>query len=169
MGSLEQKDRWNVTIAHNDFRPTNIILLGEKVKLNDYNAGEIVRFNITSGTHCLFRRDPPVSPYKSSPERAKGEPMSASSDVYALGSILYGLLVGRMPFAELPVEKAFQYIKDGILPTFPSSEKERRDPAIAAVIHQAEKCWSYHENERPSAFEVASELDRAVKEVERRG
>mmetsp|Transcript_12079 Transcript_12079/g.25567 ORF Transcript_12079/g.25567 Transcript_12079/m.25567 type:complete len:496 (+) Transcript_12079:134-1621(+) len=160
---------WNVTIAHNDFRPTNLVLVGNKVKVNDYNAGEAVTYNVTSKSQCRFRRERPLSPYKSSPERAKRRPMTASSDVYALGSILFGLLVGRMPFADLPAEEAFDNVKNGILPEFPIIKKYKKDPAVKTVIRMAKACWAYKESDRPSALEVAVELERAVENLESRG
>lgn len=140
---------------------------GKNIKINDYNAGEALRYNLTSKSQCLFRRDAPLSPYKSSPERAKRHPMAASSDVYALGSILYGLLVGRMPFSELPKMEAFDKVNAGIFPVFPIAEKDENNPAVKTMIRMAKACWSYNETERPSALEVAVELEEAVKKAER--
>lgn len=137
--------------------------------MNDYNAGEVVTYNVTSKSQCHFRRDRPLSPYKSSPERAKRRPMTASSDVYALGSVLYGLLIGRMPFADLPTEEAFDNVKKGILPEFPITKKYKKDPAVKTMIRMAKACWAYKESDRPSALEVAVELERAVESLESRG
>ena len=142
------------------------MLVDGKVKLNDYNAGEAVAYNVTSKSQCHFRRDRPMSPYKASPERAGRHPMTASSDVYALGSILYGLLIGRMPFSELPTEEAFRNVIGGVLPEFPIIEKYRKDPAVKTIIRMAKACWAHKEGDRPSALEVAAELERAVQRVE---
>ena len=35
------------------------------------------------------------------PEQIRGEPVSAASDIYALGCVMYECMVGRPPFAEV--------------------------------------------------------------------
>lgn len=47
----------NATIVHRDLKPDNVIVTSQgKLKLNDFNDAEFLKWNTKLDRHCLFRR-----------------------------------------------------------------------------------------------------------------
>src|SRR5579859_7682513 len=105
----------NESIVHRDLKPENIILEpvrsgGDFVKVVDFGLAKMrveaqQQPNITSpGIVC-------GTPEYMSPEQARGDPLDARSDLYAVGVILYQLLTGRLPFeAESPTQVVLAHL-----------------------------------------------------------
>src|SRR5262249_18668251 len=88
-------------IVHRDLKPHNIMLANgpdgsEVAKLVDFGIAKTFDENtqLTSAGSALG------TPYYMSPEQIEGKPVDARSDIYALGIILYEMLVGEVPFAD---------------------------------------------------------------------
>jgi serine/threonine-protein kinase len=85
-------------VVHRDLKPGNILVsdAGE-VKLLDFGIAKLLDEDPAVGgvtrTGALL-----ATPEYASPEQVRGEPVSAATDVYALGVILYELLSGRRPY-----------------------------------------------------------------------
>lgn len=80
-------------ITHRDVKPDNILL-------SEYGEVELADFGISVAADQLDEGDGTVAltPVHAAPELFTGTPASPQSDIYALGSTLYELLVGRAPF-----------------------------------------------------------------------
>jgi eukaryotic-like serine/threonine-protein kinase len=81
-------------IVHRDVKPGNVLINRDgQVKVTDFGiARAVAEAQMTLPGTTLG------SVHYFSPEQARGEPATASSDIYSLGIVLYELLTGRRPW-----------------------------------------------------------------------
>ncbi len=83
-------------VVHRDLKPANIFVDGAgHVKLLDFGVAALL------GSTSELTREAGVgmTPEYAAPEQLLGEPISTATDVYALGLVLFVLLVGRHPLS----------------------------------------------------------------------
>jgi serine/threonine-protein kinase len=83
-------------IIHRDIKPANILLVDGKAMVTDFGIAHI----ITDGEQSLTSSGISIgTPEYMSPEQGSGSrDLDVRSDVYALGCVLYEMLVGEPPF-----------------------------------------------------------------------
>ena len=81
-------------LVHRDVKPSNIMMTsGGKVKLADFGIATAETFTRLTQTGGIIG-----TPAYMSPEQASGEHADKRTDLFAMGVILYEMLVGRNPF-----------------------------------------------------------------------
>jgi serine/threonine protein kinase len=138
-------------IVHRDVKPQNVMLdvEGEPL-LTDFGLAQPVRIDGgPAGAASLSG-----TPAYMSPEQVRGEPVTAASDIYALGVVLYEMLTGRLPFGGPLLQLASKILHDK--PTRPRVLRSEVAPALESI------CLKAIERQPEARFRSARELENAL-------
>ena len=81
-------------VVHRDLKPSNLLVTRSgEIKLLDFGIAKLVDHG---AIHASIQRV--FTPEYAAPEQVRGEVITTSVDVYALGLLLYQLLTGRRPY-----------------------------------------------------------------------
>ncbi len=97
-------------IVHRDVKPENVLLAEDgRIKIGDFGLARATTANTASGAQLLG-----TIAYLA-PELVTRGTADARSDIYALGIMLYEMLVGEQPYkGEQPMQIAFQHATDSV-------------------------------------------------------
>jgi serine/threonine-protein kinase len=87
-------------VVHRDVKPDNILLHKGILKLTDFGIAHVADGDGMTVTGQILG-----SPAHMAPEQIEGKAVDARTDLFSLGTVLYWLAVGRLPF-EAPVAHA---------------------------------------------------------------
>ena len=118
-------------IVHRDLKPQNVIVDGEgKATVTDFGIARAGVSEITQAGSVMG------TPHYLSPEQAQGLDVTAVSDLYSVGVMLYEALTGRVPFeGDSAVSVAMKQVSQA--PQRPSSINSQVSPALDAVVMRA--------------------------------
>src|SRR4051794_34413373 len=119
-------------VIHRDIKPHNMMLTPDGLlKVTDFgiaratNQAEMTEVGSIVGTAQYL-----------SPEQARGQTVGPQSDLYSMGTVLYEMLTGEVPFTGgSAVEIAMRQVNDQ--PTPPSRKNRLISPAIEQVVMRA--------------------------------
>ena len=96
-------------IVHCDIKPHNILMTRTgRVKVTDFGIARAVTSATMTQTGTIIG-----SVHYFSPEQAKGGAVSAKSDIYSLGAVMYEMLTGAVPFTgETPISIAIKHLQE---------------------------------------------------------
>jgi len=142
-------------ILHRDLKPANILVGADlEPKLLDFGLAlhtdsdfRLTNFGELVGTLNYFAPE----------QTAPGQELDARSDIFSLGTILYEILTGQLPFSERSLANQLQSIRtsDPVLPRRlnPDIPGDLQDICLKALEKKPE-------NRYRSASEMADDLDR---------
>jgi|SRR5579871_1594514 len=135
-------------VLHRDLKPANIMIDGRgQVLIMDFGlAGltEQLQADVRSGTPAYM-----------SPEQLAGREVSARSDIYALGLVLYELFTGKRAFDAASLMELME-MQQRAAPASLSTTVKDIDPAVERVVL---RCLAPDPSQRPaSALAVAGAL-----------
>ena len=122
----------NNGIIHRDIKPQNILIHAEgHVKVSDFGIARMADVGTIGKTDMVMG-----SVHYFSPEQAQGQDVTAASDIYSVGVVLYEMLTGSVPFdGETPVAIAMQHLQ--VAPRTPHILNPDVPEAIEAVVLKA--------------------------------
>ena len=138
-------------IVHRDVTPANVMLTAAGAKVVDFGISALIGENDIDPDGSLLG-----TPAYLAPERLAGGQVSAATDVYAVGLLIYRTLTGDLPWdagTTTALLRAHQYVEPEPLPPV-----EGLPAPVAALIG---RCLRKHPDDRPGSAEVARVLASA--------
>lgn len=144
-------------VIHRDIKPQNVLVQADgTVKITDFGIA------LAEDALQLTKSDSVLgSVHYLAPECSRGEGATVQSDIYALGVVLYELLVGDVPFrGDTPVEIAMKHMRDNIpsIQEFNPSLPNSLENIVAKATHK-NRIYRYS-----SAQEFLDDLKTALDE-----
>ena len=120
-------------LIHRDVKPANVLIEGRNAFLTDFGLTKRL-----DGTHAQLTRAGDVvgTIHYVAPEQIEGRKVSARSDVYSLGCLLYHCLAGQVPFS-LDTDVAVIYAHLSEDPPALSSLRPELPEGLDAVMAKA--------------------------------
>src|ERR1051325_1969367 len=138
-------------IIHRDLKPANVLLTPAMKPV-------ILDFGLAVSLHQSGELSPHFegTPLYASPEQVSGGTLSAASDIFSFGSVMFKVLTGKTPFEGESIAEVFRNIQQATPPFL-------RDVAVGIPSDLQAiclACLAKDPAERPSAEEVALDLGR---------
>jgi hypothetical protein len=142
-------------LVHRDVKPQNVLIDPDgRAKVTDFGIARSLEDGGLTATGRVLGTTDYVSP-----EQALGEYVTACSDIYSLGIVLYEMITGDLPFkAESQVGVAMKHVQDPM----PDIQVQRPEvsAALASVIERATS--KQVENRYGSVDEMVWDLEQAL-------
>lgn len=148
-------------VVHRDLKPDNIYLINKGgrrnfVKVIDFGLARLSQDGRLAAKGAVFG-----TPEYMSPEQARGEDATPSSDIYSLGVIFFEMVTGRLPFVARDRDGYIESHKKVAAPS-PAIYKKDLDPRAVSIIN---RCL---EKDTAARFRDAHHLLEDFKALQRR-
>ena len=141
-------------IIHRDIKPSNIVLLpGGRVKLTDFGIARMMAEPRMTRTGIIGTLD------YMSPEQAHGKDVDHRTDIYALGVVLFEMLVGHPPFQmDSPSATLLKIVSE------PLPSPRALNPAVSAVMEAV--ILKATDKDPAERYQIATEMRQALWDFE---
>lgn len=148
------------SIIHRDLKPDNVMITPEgEAKVTDFGLAQAVTRRASNSTDEPQHQAPKIvthasdlfggsQPYMSPEQRVPGTPLGTWSDIYALGVMLYEIMVGDLPFRAATVEE-LTHLHCNVPPPTPS---EVRPSLRRGCDHVLLRCLAKKPEDRYQSF-----------------
>jgi NIMA (never in mitosis gene a)-related kinase len=150
-------------VLHRDLKSQNLFLTSQdRLRIGDFGISKVLE------STAAFARTTIGTPYYLSPEICMEKPYSFSSDIWALGCILYELAALRVPFDAQNLQALVQKITRGPTPQLPANCSAELRQLCGDLLHR-------DQSSRPNACEILqrqiiqSEIRRMLREEQNKG
>jgi serine/threonine-protein kinase len=125
-------------IIHRDIKPHNVLVSADqharasepRLKVTDFGIARHGASQMTEAGSIMG-----TAQYLS-PEQARGAPVTAASDLYSAGVVLYEMLTGKVPFTgDSAIEIAMKHVNE--LPAPPSALRPEIPPELDQIVLRA--------------------------------
>ena len=143
-------------VLHRDIKPSNIMITSEGVpKIMDFSIAEINERKTEDGMNAVG------SPLYMSPEQVTRAPLGPTSDLYALGAVMYQMLTGETPFFSPHLPGLFAAIRNQPAATVASKRPEiSRDVSNIVAKLLSKKPADRYQSGKDLASDLAREHER---------
>eukprot|EP00439_Symbiodinium_sp_Y106_P022455 s3659_g2.t1 len=150
-------------VLHRDLKSQNLFLTAQdRLRIGDFGISRVLE------STCAFAKTTIGTPYYLSPEICLEKPYTFSSDIWALGCVLYELACLRVPFDATSLQSLVQKITRGPTPVLPNSYSHDLRQLCGDLLHR-------EQTQRPSAQEILQrpliqyEIRRMLREDQAKG
>jgi eukaryotic-like serine/threonine-protein kinase len=138
-------------IVHRDVKPENVLLHENRcIKLTDFGIAHMLGGQSFTATGQILG-----SPGHMAPEQVEGKDCDARSDLFSLGTVLYYLAAGRLPFAGTNPHQVLKRIMDGDYAD-PLRVRPAMGAPLAAIVRKL------LERDPDARFATAEEVEREL-------
>lgn len=138
-------------LIHRDLKPDNI-MAGPDMRPRILDFGLALTLEEAGRQHGGFAG----TPLYASPEQVRGQPLSAASDVFSFGAVMFKVLTGRSAFAG----ETAAAVLEAIVTTAPPFLREVAVGVPEDLQAICLACLAWEQKDRPTAAELAVELGR---------
>jgi len=149
-------------VLHRDLKSQNLFLTAQdRLRIGDFGISKVLENTGAFASTAIG------TPYYLSPEICMERPYTFSSDIWALGCVLYELAALRVPFDAQSLQKLVQKITRGPPPVIPPPFSAELKQLCSDLLHR-------EESQRPSAPEilqrpiVQNEIRRMLREEQQK-
>ncbi|XP_019422305.1 PREDICTED: serine/threonine-protein kinase STY46-like [Lupinus angustifolius] len=142
-------------IIHRDLKPRNVLLVNssaDHLKVGDFGLSKLIK---VQSSHDVYRMTGETGSYRyMAPEVFKHRRYDKKVDVFSFAMILYEMLEGEPPFANLEPYEGAKRAAEGHRPTI------REKGYTPELIELTEQCWAADMNQRPSFIDILKRLEK---------